>query len=543
MTSMRRSRITRSLLVTAALVALPISGLAQDAPRGTLRIGFESGIQHLDPALAYDQVGVPLMHSMFDTLVTYDENLRLVPSLAAAMPTISADGLVYTFTLRPGVQFVQGGNALREVTAADVVASLNRLLSPDLKPNPSPVGGAFFAGIEGAADVLAGTTKEASGLVAVDDHTVQITLSHPDRTFLNVLAMTFGSVVPKELATLDGAFDQAPVGSGPFWLDSYKADEKIVLQRNPVYWNEGYPKSDTIEGYLLVTGENQVQMVQAGDLDLTGEPTIPSADYTALKNDPTWADRIVSTPAVALNYLMMDTSGPESPFADVRVRQAVNHVVDKQNLIRLANGLGEAVDCIFPPRMPGFDDTCHPYPMDLDAAKQLMSDAGLSAGFDTKLYTDTTTLSGDQAQSIATDLAQIGIRVQVVPQDFDVLLGSVQTPHTAPLVWLGWFQDYPDPSDFIDPILSCASAVQGGSNWAWYCDPAIDARAAAARKEPSLDVAIPEYQSIEKAIMDQAPWVPGYSPVFTALHSEKLTGFDQFNGVYFFDLPSYSVQP
>ena len=67
MTSMRRSRITRSLLVTAALVALPISGLAQDAPRGTLRIGFESGIQHLDPALAYDQVGVPLMHSMFDT--------------------------------------------------------------------------------------------------------------------------------------------------------------------------------------------------------------------------------------------------------------------------------------------------------------------------------------------------------------------------------------------------------------------------------------------------------------------------------------------
>ena len=276
---------------------------------------------------------------------------------------------------------------------------------------------------------------------------------------------------------------------------------------------------------------------------MMGQIAMPAADYTTLSQDPTYADQIVKTAAVSTQYLSMDTSGPDSPFKDVRVRQAVNHVIDKANILRLANGLGEPVDCIFPRLMPGFDDTCHPYATDLAAAQKLMADAGMSAGFDTKLYTDTTSISQNQAQSIATDLATINIRAEVVPQDFNVLLGTVTTPHAAPMVWVGWFQDYPDPSDFIDPILSCATAVAGAFNNAWFCDPAIDARSAAARKIPILADAIPEYQAIQKAIMDEAPWVPVASPLFVGLHGKRVTGFDAFDPVYTFDLASYGVQP
>jgi len=537
-----RSAVLFSTVAAAAMVALTVApSQAQDSKPGTLSIAFESGVQHLDPALAYDVVGIPLVRAMFDTLVRYDENLHIVPSLATEMPTISADGLTYTFKLRPGVQFVQNGTALRELVADDVVYSLNRLLRPDLKPTPSPVGGAFFSVIAGSDAVLKGTAQEASGLKAIDDHTVEITLSRPDRTFLNLLAMTFGSVVPKGKAPIDGTFDTAPIGSGAYYLDSYKPDEKIALKKNAGYWLEGYPKADAIEGRLLVTAENQVQQIESGQLDMTGQVAIPAADYTSLSQDPAYADQIVKTAAVSTQYLSMDTSGPDSPFKDVRVRQAVNHVIDKANILRLANGLGEQVDCIFPPLMPGFDDTCHPYPTDLAAAQKLMADAGMSAGFDTKLYTDTTSISQNQAQSIATDLATINIRAEVVPQDFNVLVGTITTPHAAPMVWVGWFQDYPDPSDFVDPILSCATVVAGAFNNAWFCDPAIDARAAAARKIPTIDAAIPEYQAIQKAIMDEAPWVPVASPLFVGLHSKRVTGFDHFDPVYTFDLASYGV--
>ena len=97
-----------------------------------------------------------------------------------------------------------------------------------------------------------------------------------------------------------------------------------------------------------------MQQVEAGQLDVTGQSALPAADYAALSKDPAYADRLIVTPAVATTYISMDTSGPDSPFKDVRVRQAVNHVIDKDNLVRLTGGLGEPADCIFPPLMPGF---------------------------------------------------------------------------------------------------------------------------------------------------------------------------------------------
>ena len=111
-----------------------------------------------------------------------------------------------------------------------------------------------------------------------------------------------------------------------------------------------------------------------------------------------------------------------------------------------------------------------------------MKEAGLEAGFDTTFYTYTTDPIRRRA-SIQQDLAAIGIRVNIVSQEFATFLDTIETPHQAPIGWVGWFQDYPDPSDFIDPILSCASAVKGGANAALYCNKAVDDMAAAAKGE------------------------------------------------------------
>jgi ABC-type transport system substrate-binding protein len=508
---------------------------------GTLSIGFESDIQYSDPALAYDFVSWPANRLMFETLVTYDAGTTLVPALAAEMPRISDDGLVYTFKLRTGVQFVKaGGEVHREMTADDVVFSLNRLLRQDLLPNPSPVGGAFFSVIEGAEAVLDGSAETASGLRAVDASTVEITLSRPDRTFINVLAMQFGSVVPADLAGYDAAaFGAAPVGTGPYWRESYTAGESAVFQRSTSYWAPENAKADTIEFRLLVTIENQLRQVQANELDIMGDQIQP-ADFNAVTTDPAYADRLIRDPTVSVAYLTMDVSGEESPFTDVRVRQAVNHAIDKENQVRIQNGRAVVAGCIFPPNLPGHDPACDPYPYDLARAQALMAEAEVS-GFSTELYTDTSDLSRLSAEAIATDLAKLGIDVEVITQDFDTLLGTIAVPHAAPMVLISWFQDFPDPSDFIDPILSCATAVEGGSNNSWYCNEDVDADAAAARQILDLQEAIPDYQDIERRIMADAPIVPILFPEWVILRSQRVPGFTGLHPVWYYQLHEYAI--
>ena len=191
-----RSRFVAAVL-TATLLVIPVATGAGAQDQKVLSFGMSSDISSFDPAVAFDVLSSPIVHSLFDTLVTYDEGTNLVPGLAAAMPTISPDGLTYTFDLRPDATFVRKGEVLRPVTADDVAYSINRLLRPDLAPTPSPVGPSFFSIIEGADAVLAGTADAASGIRVVDADTVEFTLDHADRTFLNLLAMSFGSIVPQ----------------------------------------------------------------------------------------------------------------------------------------------------------------------------------------------------------------------------------------------------------------------------------------------------------------------------------------------------------
>ncbi len=536
------------ILARAATLALPIAlCVASLAPAASaqdevapLSIAFASDISTFDPAIGYDALSFPVEHALYDTLVTYDEDTTLVPGLAAAMPTISADGLTYTFDIRTDIPFVRKGEVVRTVTADDVVFSLNRLLRPDLVPTPSPVGPSFFSVIAGATDVLSGASETASGIRAVDADTVEITLDHPDRTFLNALAMPFGSILPAELAALDaGAFTSDPVGTGPFYLDAYVPGERVLLRRNPHYWRAGHPKADAIEMRLGVDPSAQLLQVQGGALDMMGN-NIATADWNTVTTDPAFADRVISSELIATNWMAMDTSGPDSPFADPLVRQAVSHAIDKDNLIRLQNGRGVAAGCIFPSQLPGFDPTCDPYPHDVERARALMAQAG-NTGFSTKLYTDTSAAGPPAGASIAADLAQIGIDVEVVSLDFGALMGTVTTPHGAPMSLIGWGQDFPDPSDFVDPMFTCASAVEGGVNVAWYCDPAVDEAAAAARQVTDLDEAIPLYQGIQGTIMGAAPVVPLQYPTQDGLISERVTGFDAYHPVWLWDFATIGV--
>jgi ABC-type transport system substrate-binding protein len=511
---------------------------------GTLSIGWNGEIQWLDPALGYDVNSWPAERLIFEPLLGYDSGTTLVPLLADGMPTVSVDGKAFTFKIHAGVNFVnQDGSILRPMTADDIAYSINRVLNPNLKPNPSPVASGFFGNIVGAADVLAGTTQTASGIKVIDPTTIEFDLVQADATFLNVLATPFASIVPKEMAGVDAtAFSAKPVGTGPYLFKSYAKGQGATFVKNPAYWQAGQPYLDQID-YKTGQDDNAMLLqIEAGTLDLMGDP-LPPAQFTDVTTNPSYADQIYHHTLVDTDYVFMDTQQPNNgPFSNVKVRQAVNYAIDKAAILQISHGAGVAANCIYPPDLPGYDATCDPYPHDVAKAKALMKEAGFEAGFDTTFYTDTTDPDPQIGASIQQDLAAIGIRVQIVSQEFATFLDTIETPHKAPIGWVGWFQDYPDPSDFIDPILSCAAAVKGGANAALYCNTAVDATAAAAKGETDPAKRITAYQQIQNTIMADAPWAPFRHQEWYTLTSKRVGGFS-LHPVWLYDVRSLWIKP
>jgi ABC-type transport system substrate-binding protein len=516
------------------------SGSAQPPRGGTLSVAFKSDIQTLDPSQAYDEVSWPAERLLFETLITYDDKTNLVPQLATEMPIVSPDGLTYTFAIRPGVDFVKGdGTVLREMTADDVVFSFNRLLDPKLKPNPSPVAATFFLLIAGAADVTGGKATDASGIKKVDDQTVSFTITQPNATFLNIMALPFAAIVPKGAAGEDTtAFSTNPVGTGPFLLKAYEKGQRATFVRNPHYWQAGRPYLDGIDFRVGVDAASALQQVQSGSLDVMGP--IPSGSFTAVVNDPQYKDQLKFLDQVGTFFLSLDTSAPGSPLSKVEVRRAIQWAIDKENILAIFHGAGRVATCLFPPALPGYDPTCKPYGYDPDKARSMLAAAGYPDGFSSKLYTDTGDPDPIAAQAIQQDLAKIGVTVEIVTQSFDTLLGTITVPHQAPMIFINWLQDFPDPSDFYDPILSCATNAAGNFNIAWYCNQAVDALATKAKGEQDKAQRIADYRQVQKMIMDDSPWVMVLHPRLYTLISKRLRNFNM-HPVWTFDLGTYAV--
>jgi peptide/nickel transport system substrate-binding protein/oligopeptide transport system substrate-binding protein len=481
---------------------------------------------------------------MFEPLLGYGPgSTTLQPMLAKEMPVVSNDGKTYTFTLRDGVNFVKpDGSVLREMNADDVVDSLNRVLDPNFKPSPVGVATSFFGNIVGAADVIAGTATTASGIKALDAKTVQVDLVKADRTFMNVMASRQSSVVPKGTPHDAAVVAANPVGTGPYLLKSYVAGQGAVWVGNPHYWQAGQPYVSEIDFRVGVDVNAATEQVQAGTLDLMGSP-IPSGSFTEITTDPALANQVVHHTLVETDYLFFDTGQPnDGPMSKQAVRQALEYAIDKQAIITIGHGAPVQAECIFPPDMPAYDPNCHPYEYKPDRARELLTQAGYPNGFSTTLFSDDTDPDPLVDQSIQQDLAAVGITATISALQFDSFLDAVETPHTAPMGQTGWSMDYPDPSNFIDPLFGCAAAVQGGNNWSSYCDPETDRMAAEARGMVDETARLAAYDAIQNRIMEAAPWVPLTHPQRYTLTSTRVLNF-QLHPVWLFNLRDVQLKP
>lgn len=506
----------------AALMALP--ALGQDtAPKhgGNMIVTYKDDVATLDPAIGYDWQNWSMIKSVFDGLMDYEPGTTtLRPGLAESYD-LSGDGLTYTFHLRPGVKFHNG----REMTAEDVVWSINRVVDPATQ---SP-GQGFFAMIEGYDDAAAGKAPGLSGLSAPDAATVAVKLSRPDATFLHVMALNFSFVVPKEVVEAEGAdFGKKPVGTGAFKLTEWTLGQRLVFEKNPDYWIPGVPYLDS---FTVEVGQEPVVALlraQKGEVDIPGDG-IPPAKFVEVMSDPAQKALVVEGGQLQTGYVTMNVTKP--PFDNVEVRRAVNMAINKDRIVQVINGRAIPANQPLPPSMPGYTKDYKGYPHDPDGAKKLLAEAGYPDGFETELFAMNTDPNPRIAQAIQQDLKAIGINAAIksLAQANVIEAGGAGT---APMIWSGgmaWIADFPDPANFYGPILGCGGAVEGGWNWAKYCNAALDAKAAEAdaivdpaKSEERLKI----WSDIYMQVMADAPWAPIFNEQRFTMKSARMGGDD-----------------
>lgn len=440
----------------------------------------------LDPATTHASPADALGH-IFSGLVTLDTDLQVQPDLAAGW-TVSADGLVYTFYLRKNAVFHNG----RSVTAQDVIFSWERATDPAIGSDTAQT---YLGDIAGVMERLAGTADSISGLRALDDHTLEVRLTAPVIYFLAKLAYPVSFVVDRENVT-EADWERQPNGTGPFKLAVWRDDEMMVLARNDAYYREPAQVKNLV---ILMGAGLSLGMYEQGEIDMVGI----GGDALARAQDPNnpLAAELRMTVDMCTSTIGLNNRVP--PFDDVRVRQAFNYAVDKQQLIDIfADGNGLVARGALPPGMPGYSEELTGYPFDPERARQLLAEYG-------ELPPLTFHMSGyDDVGAYATAVISmwqdnLGVTIQPVLIDPFTFFDELYSGNTGHIFSSGWCADYPDPQNFLD-VLYHSGSRQNLSGFA-YAD--VDALLEQARVERDIPTRLALYHDIEQMVVAQAPVV------------------------------------
>jgi peptide/nickel transport system substrate-binding protein len=469
-----RARTLVLLSVAACGVAVWFAANASSSGHavqgGTLRVNIsKSDVTTLDPQIDYEFLGGSVLWATCVKLVYYPDKPAplgslLVPEAAAGLPRVSRNGRTYTFTVRSGYRFNTG----EAVTAASFGRSFERIFAPKMG---SP-GVNFVSDIVGAPAALKGKVKLPSG-IRIKGNTLTITLVKAAPDLIARLAMNFFCAVP--VSTPLDPNGVTPAMAGPYYVAQRIPNRRIVLKPNPYYRGprphhlaeiDFTPNTDTQTSFL------QVEKDQA-DYDLYQTP--PTEFAGLAKKFGVNRGRFWVHPAMIVSYLALNTQ--RAPFSDPKLRHAVNFAISRSAILAQAGfRAGTPTDQVLPPTMRGFRDA-KIYPLaapDIARAKALTGGRAINVS----LYTTTDSTATRQAQVVQSELAKIGVTVNIKQYAFGVLVSKTGvTSEPYDIVALGWIADYADPFDFINILLSGDKITKTNNvNLAQFNDPKFNSQ-------------------------------------------------------------------
>lgn len=495
-----------SIWVTSQASAAPETA----ATSGVVRVEVSYDAQ-TDPAFYSD---LQIAYATCAKLLNYPDapgraGTRLVPEVAASLPTRSADGRTYTFSIRKGFAF---SPPRREaVTAETFKRSIERSLHPMFG-----LAGHFLNGIAGQSAYESGRAKHISGIVARGD-TLTITLDRPAGDFLARLAMPFSCAVPLDTPIRPEGVRAIP-SAGPYYIAEHVPDKRIVLKRNPNYHGPRPRRPREIRFKIGVPPAQAVADVEAGRADYALELPGPGAEARVRGRYGPGSEaareggqRYFVNPTLTLGYLALNTS--RRLFSDVRLRRAVNYAIDRRALSqqghpRLSGGEFPLIptDQYLPPGMPGASrERLYPPAGDVRAARRIAPNV---RGKTAVLYTCDLPHCRRQARVITSNLRAIGLGVEVEEfESLELVERAVKRGAPYDILAIHWLGDYADPSTFLEVLFNQQIMPTGNMNLAYYVDAGL-ARRLEELAPLSGDARYRAYGALATTLArDDAPWV------------------------------------
>jgi peptide/nickel transport system substrate-binding protein len=524
--------------VTVAPRTIPAGRLA--ARGGTARLDSAYDIDYMDPALAYLPSSWQLLYATCAKLLNYPDKtgpaaFQLVPEVAQSLPTRSADGKTYTFTIRGGFRFSAPSN--QPVSAQTFKDTIERTLNPRMR---SPAAGELDD-VVGARAYAAGKAAHIVG-VTVRGNRLIVNLTAPAPDLLARLAQPFFCAVPSN-TPIDPKGVRIIPSAGPYRVASYTPGQGIVLTRNPNYHGNRPRRLARIEHAVKVPGQRAVAQVERGtaDVALDGEVDTSNAAGLAARYGPRspagrrGQQRYFVSPQAVLHFFALNTHRPL--FSDVRLRRAVNYAIDRAALARRGNFFSRlperAIDHYLTPGVPGYSDV-HIYPSTPNVAKARQLARG-HAGTTAVLYTCNVAPCDQQAQVVKTDLAAIGLHVKIKALDISTLFTKEARPgEPFDIALVSWGSDYPDPAPMLNLLLESGTVIPT------FDDPTYRARLAAAARLTGPKRYLTYARLDADLARDAAPWVAYGNPSSHELFSARMGC--QTYGVYGLDLAALCVK-
>jgi peptide/nickel transport system substrate-binding protein len=475
---------------------------------GTLNGTYASFPDYMDPQISYTAEGWTAMGEVYIPLLTYKhangaEGAQLEPGLAKEMPKITNGGKTYTLFLRPGLKYSDG----TPVKASDFTYAVERCF----KTNSG--GSVFYTGIVGA-EKFSETKKGGIPGIKTNDKTgeIVIDLTKPRGTFSNELGLMFVAPVPAGTPNEDLSANPPP-GTGPYMLKNVQPGKGWEYERNP-YWAKANSKAmpeyptgsiDSAKMTIVRNAQTQVNDMEQGKYDWMQNPPPANRLQEVIKKYEGTQYEPLQT--ISTYYFWMNTQEP--PFNDVKVRQAVNYAIDPEALERIYSGGITATHQILPEGMPGHEQF-DLYPHDMAKAKEMLKEANPSDKNIT-VWTDTESPNKEAGEYYEGVLKELGFntKIKIINADnYFTIIGNRTTPDLD-TGWSDWYEDYPHPNDFFQPLLAGESILPtNNGNVANIDEPELNKEIAKLGEEQLGPEQEKAYAELDKKYMELAPWAP-----------------------------------
>lgn len=489
----------------------------EDGARKVLRYGQANSGEGLDMQKSTSSRSAAIADEVTESLLRFDDDNNEEPVLLTDFPSVSDDGLTYSFELKQGVHFTNG----TELTSKDVKFTFERMFTPSTAAKST----AYFNMIQGAQDMLAGSATELSGFEIVDDYHFNITLEYPFAPFVKNIGTSYADIFPEDACTAAGenwGLGTDLIGTGPYKIEENDDTTQVVLVKNEDY-HGGEVNLDELQFIFYDDDQTKLIAYENGDIDLADLNASLLSQYQA-----NYADEITAYYPLGTAFISMNLN--DQYLSDVNVRKAISLAINREELVdAVLNGAGIPATSYLNNGIPGHDDSLSVYEYNPEKAKELLAEAG---------YADGITITSEVRQSdqavysaIQGYLAEVGINMELNVVD-NATYNSDRTAGKIPLTGMTWNALYPD-GDFqmYNYFYSSKSDAQG----VFYHNDEFDKLLDDARKSNDEDARAEMYKEADKILsQDDYACIPLYYPQSQFIAKPYVKNYKVGNLIYHF---------